>query len=174
MKQIRRKVFETNSSSSHSLVYSKKDRGYNYDLPVDKDGVLTIPFGEFRWGPEILTTPMQKLSYYITDNFSGQGIDVQEVYDTKEAKYLISIIKKNCPQVKEVRFKESEEDIDFGYVDHQSVGTSTGERDLEKLIFSNSIIILIDNDNSDHYGRYFEYDSNDDRVQLPSVENLFK
>ena len=44
---IRFSTFETNSSSSHSLVISKKDRGYTYDFPVDESGILTVPFGEF-------------------------------------------------------------------------------------------------------------------------------
>lgn len=47
MRQIRHNVFETNSSSTHCLAFSKKNRGYSYELPVDEDGVLTIPFGEF-------------------------------------------------------------------------------------------------------------------------------
>ena len=69
MKKIRRYIFETNSSSSHSLAFSKKNRGYSYELPVDEDGVLTIPFGEFGWGPDVLKTPIDKLSYYVTDNY---------------------------------------------------------------------------------------------------------
>lgn len=47
MIKIRKNVFETNSSSTHSLVISKKDRGYDYDGLVIADGVLYISFGEY-------------------------------------------------------------------------------------------------------------------------------
>ena len=77
MIKIRRNVFETNSSSSHSIAYSKKDRGWNYNLPVDEDGVLTIPFGKFGWSANLLKTPIEKLSYYITDNFPWDELGIE-------------------------------------------------------------------------------------------------
>ena len=69
MLKIRKNVFETNSSSTHSLVVSNKERSYDYELPVE-NGVLTIPFGEFGWGPDILVDPIDKLSYLITDRIN--------------------------------------------------------------------------------------------------------
>lgn len=179
MKQIRRGVFETNSSSSHSLAYSKKDRGYDYNLSVDDNGVLTIPFGEFGWGPQILSTPMEKLSYYITDNLSNKFYGEKyskniedEIYEDTKIEHLIRVIKKNCPNVKDVRFQPIDSNwSSLGYVDHQSGGTSNEECDVKKLIFDNSIIIVIDNDNSCHYKDYFE--SWDGREARLSIEKLF-
>lgn len=182
MKQIRRGVFETNSSSSHSLSYSKKDRGTDYNLPVDADGVLTIPFGEFGWGPQILNTPMEKLSYYITDNFGDEysynhsGYELKnfedKIYKNKDIKHLITVIKAVCSSVKEVRFQAMDSPYSpLGYVDHQSRGASNGEADIEKLIFSNSVIIVIDNDNDYNYEDYFE--SWDGHKARKSIEKLF-
>lgn len=168
MIQIRKNVFETNSSSTHSLVISKKERSYDYSLPVDDDGTLTITFGEFGWGPELLITPIEKLSYLVTDR--GGLYDIPEelknaddnaIYDfimeeSEAIKDIVEVVKNCCPEVKEVRFELGDSWNPFGYVDHQSHGTSYGvDLSIEDLIFSNKVVIMIDNDNSCHYEEYF-------------------
>lgn len=166
MVSIRNSVFETNSSSSHSLVFSKKNRGYSYDLPVDADGVLTIPFGEFGWGPDILKTPIEKLSYLITDN-GGYCYDdddkswddlVEEVLNNSRIQEILDIVKSHCPNIKEIVFEPASSYYPRGYIDHDSVGTSN-ETDFEDLVFNNDIIILIDNDNSCYFYDYKEYNN---------------
>ena len=181
MKKIRRYIFETNSSSSHSLAFSKKNRGYSYELPVDEDGVLTIPFGEFGWGPDVLKTPIDKLSYYVTDNYMD-GIDadkdwedvVEELKEKDWVRELIDMIKTNCPYVKEVTFEKSDSYDPFGYVDHQSCGTSH-EDDIsaEELIFSNDVIIIIDNNNSCHFDDYFPWSWGSEVPAEKDIEELF-
>lgn len=150
MINIRNSVFETNSSSSHSLVFSKKNRGYSYDLPVDENGVLVIPYGEFGWGPDILKTPIEKLSYLITDH---GGIDDD----------IIEMIKTKCPKVKEVETEPVDSYWPEGYVDHESVGTSRGVSP-EELVFNNSIIVIIDNDNSCYFYD-IKHSDNDDEIE---------
>ena len=180
MFKIRNGCFETNSSSSHSIALSKKVRGFNYDLPVDEDGVLTIPFGEFGWSANLLKTPIEKLSYYITDNlpWDDLGIDYdywmidlknigdswdevcEKLKETEAFSKMISKIKSCCPEVKSVEFEQNRcGEYPFGYVDHQSCGTShEDDISFEDLIFNNSSIIIIDNDNS----CYFEDWDNED------------
>ena len=164
MLQIRKNVFETNSSSTHSLVISNNERAYNYSLPVE-DGVLTIPFGEFGWGPELLTTPIEKLSYLITDRIDLYEIpeEIKDdddaiqslISDSKPISEIIDTIKGCCPEVKEVRFKLDDWTY-FGDIDHQSSGTSYQDNlSIEEIVFSNKIIIMIDNDNSCYYKEYF-------------------
>lgn len=164
MKQIRNSVFETNSSSSHSIcVSTKKGLGWDNKLPVDQDGTLHIPFGEFGWGPEILSTPVEKISYYCTDHVGHlrnycYGDDkkpwedlIYEFKNKPEIQELIKIIKENCPDVKDVMFISSDSYDPFGYVDHDSSGTSYGVKDLRDYIFNNSVYVIIDNDNSNYY-----------------------
>lgn len=178
MIKIRNSVFETNSSSSHSLVFSKVDRGHDYDLPVDENGVLTIPFGEFGWGPDILRTPLEKLSYIVTDR-GGWSYDddnkswdeiLEELKENDEIQQVIKIVKRNVPAVKEVTFKPASDFYPRGYIDHESQGTSRNA-DTEDIIFDNSIIILIDNDNSRNFGDYFD-DWNGDPA-TKDIEDLF-
>lgn len=183
MIQIRKNVFETNSSSTHSLVISAKNRNYNYSLPVDDDGVLTVKFGEFGWGPKLLKEPIEKLSYLITDRHKIY-YDWEHVPTWKEFEYLISqskniqeiieVIKNCCPEVKEVKFKKCDQYNPLGYVDHESTGTSwSSDLSIEEIIFSNKVIIMIDNDNSCHYEDYFE-DSWNGTPAKKDIENLFK
>ena len=50
MKTIRQNVFETNSSSSHSLcIKSIKDLNKSY-LTISDDDLIHVDFGEFGWG----------------------------------------------------------------------------------------------------------------------------
>ena len=165
MIQIRKNVFETNSSSTHSLVISKKERSYDYHLPVEA-GVLTIPFGEFGWGPELLIEPIEKLSYLVTDRLDMYDIPeeikddedaVQEtIMESDEIRRIVEVVMSCCPNVKKVRFELSDSWNPFGYVDHQSQGTTHDvDLSIEDLIFSNKVVIMIDNDNSCHYEDYF-------------------
>lgn len=168
MIQIRKNVFETNSSSTHSLVISKKERSYDYSLPVDDDGTLTITFGEFGWGPELLIAPIEKLSYLVTDR-SGlydipeelKNADDDAIYDfimeeSEAIKDIVEVVKSCCPEVKEVRFELGDSWNPFGYVDHQSQGTSYDmDLSIEEIVFSNKVIIMIANDNGYYYDEYF-------------------
>ncbi len=166
MIQIRKNVFETNSSSTHSLVISKEDHAYDYHLPVEDDGTLVITFGEFGWGPEILAAPIEKLSYLITDrcglyNISDDESSDQEsikevVMESEAVRDIVETVMRCCPEVKDVVFELNDSWNPFGYIDHQSQGTSYEEDlSIEDIIFSNKVIIMIDNDNSCHYEEYF-------------------
>ena len=181
MLKIRQSVFETNSSSTHSLVISKKDRGYDYDGLIIADGILYISFGEYGWGPAILKYPHEKLSYLITDR-NNISYDWQNPPSKKEFEYMLSqdssiqeiieVVKSCCPEVKEVKYKFGDRYNPLGYVDHQSQGTSyESDLSIEDIIFSNKVIIMIDNDNSYHYESYFDscYGPAED-----DIENLFR
>ena len=181
MIQIRKNVFETNSSSTHSLVISKKDRNYDYDGLIIADGILHISFGEYGWGPAVLKYPHEKLSYLITDR-NNISYDWQNPPSEEEFEYMLSqdgsvqeiieVVKSCCPEVKEVKYEFCDRYNPLGYVDHQSRGTSyESDLSLEDIIFSNKVIIMIDNDNSYHYEDYF------DNYYGPAekdIENLFR
>ena len=64
-KKIRSGVFETNSSSVHSLVFSKEGLEPSV-LPVDKNDKIITDFGEFGREYCIYNTQAEKLSYLIT------------------------------------------------------------------------------------------------------------
>lgn len=141
MIKIRKNVFETNSSSSHSLVYevnsrtgdiNKPDIDYDihlYDFAGDdpKKGILAIHFGEYGWGSDPCDSFRSKLSYLMTQNIPGHGMEYYgNVYDKKEIrietqeqwdevieKYVLTdpkiikildLIKEKCPHIKGFKF----------------------------------------------------------------------
>ena len=67
MKVIRRGVFETNSSSSHSITIMGKDNLQPPCLHVNpEDNRVHVKLGDFGWGPDTLITQEEKLSYLCT------------------------------------------------------------------------------------------------------------
>lgn len=183
MIQVRTTIFETNSSSSHSVVVSKKDRGYCYDMPVDSKGTLIIEFGEYGWGPEVLYTPYDKLCYWMTEYakefwYSSEKKSfetrLQSFKGKKEIEDAIKTIKRLCKNVKKVDFERPFSDEiygGFGSIDHDSVGLVRDE-DFENLIFNNSVIIVIDNDNSNYFKPWNDvYEDNETTLRDP--EELF-
>jgi hypothetical protein len=144
---IRRGIFETNSSSTHSVsIVGKNDYTHTIDvsdLPTPRDLVVDsrynkviTHFGEFGWGPLVYNDPEVKLSYLITmvAETEAKHIDTKEQYFETEGFKLINdtiASKLSCDGV----LLEDEIDIttyDYinlphtsyikidGYIDHQS------------------------------------------------------
>jgi hypothetical protein len=145
MRKIRHGVFETNSSSTHSITVPK-DAAINDSLRVSEDGVCEIETGEFGWEYARYTDAATKASYCAT--FAK---------NTNERSYeyrLISVIK-NKTGAKSVKINQcsNEEYNQWGYIDHQSIENecpqSAFESDecLERFIFSRDSELVTDNDN---------------------------
>lgn len=70
MKQIRRNVFETNSSSSHAISFSNSKHNLDYtQLVPDINGVIHCHFDQFGWwysGGGDTNSAKVKLNYLIT------------------------------------------------------------------------------------------------------------
>lgn len=78
MRQIRKGVFETNSSSVHAICIAT-------DGVIQKSNNLALRFGEYGWDFERIDTPQEKLSYAITALFNAYEYD----YDYVVEKYNI-------------------------------------------------------------------------------------
>lgn len=149
---IRKGTFETNSSSMHSLVITKKEnvitqKELEEDLYISKDGEISIWNGDdlyFDRAPfKMLTQPLEKLEYLVASNSDNP----------KEIKRLIGVFKKLYPKVKEIKFPHDYGSTSpfYGEVDHQSKGFVTSfikENGIseEDFIKNNKYIIIIDGD----------------------------
>ena len=152
---VRTNVFETNSSSSHSLIVTKRT-GYftreeiNEDFWICDDGLCTIwdtsvVFGRSPDRP--LYTFREKLNYllaYYGDNrLSGEKIEELKAIC---AKYIDGFVDFHTNGEEEYGNRFS------GYIDHQSLGLldaffkSHPEVTLEEFLIRKDIVIVIDGD----------------------------
>jgi len=134
MKQtVRFNVFETNSSSTHSLVTGTEEiKKYTFD-----GDELVLSGGEYGWGIEDLTTWQEKANYLAVEAF----------IDTYKKHMLVAALRMMFPDIT-IRFIQEADD--FCYIDHQSSDVVWSDLhnadDVYKLLFSNAVIHL-DNDN---------------------------
>ena len=130
---IRRAVFETNSSSMHSITVSNK-KGVLEILSLDPDGItLTIDCDQdFGWGMQTHYDATTKAAYCVLD-----GMDLD----------LLEKVLKDQTGAKVIHYKNE----DKGNIDHQSYGTAKEELyDYDRVrdfIFNRDSELEIDNDN---------------------------
>lgn len=138
---VRRRVFETNSSSVHTLAIAKTDH-LNDKLFVDQEGVCRIFFGEFGWGPDVYYDAASKASYCLTA--------ATEYNHAEQLEMLHDVIKQQTG-ARTVVFEESCGYNKQGYVDHQSKDVADAAFEnadtLRAFIFNKGSILRIDNDN---------------------------
>lgn len=170
MRLVRNGVFETNSSSAHSLAY-KNTVLRDYDYKPSKDLCLSIKelrltkkpkeyemysymplyFDEYGWGYDVLRSPEEKLSYLMSSvyQYKTWGIVKGDQFFKQVIQWLSELdIVVELPE----EYGESSE-VD-AYVDHQSWNVVTKDmfqtkEDLLTYLFNNDIVIYIENDNSD-------------------------
>ena len=151
MKTVKRiGLFETNSSSSHSISIAQtlhyqttlrnslarvdKTKILKDTLPIS-DGKVTIVQGEFGWGEERYTDAATKASYALTHASRN---------DPDQLAMLRRVLERECKC--EVVFSDVE-----GYIDHQSQGTAheafESEEKLHQFIFNPASVLHIDHDN---------------------------
>lgn len=82
-RKIRKGVFETNSSSVHSLVVSNEGREPS-EFKLNNDGKIEIDFGQFGKDKRIYTSQYDKLSYLITCLYYLSGYDIYDKWEFRE------------------------------------------------------------------------------------------
>lgn len=126
--QIRQAVFETNSSSSHSLTVATFAEGDILDtLYPNNEGVIVVEPDDFGWEWEDYSDPQTKLSYCAIYARDWVGDDTD-----KYLAILTSVIQQQVGTDVVVQYpleKDKNGNYKSGYIDHQSVES----RDLDYL-----------------------------------------
>lgn len=147
MKNIRLNVFETNSSSTHSISISKSSDGVYETLPV-KNGKVVLVGGEFGWEWEKYNDAVTKANYAAVFASGNDSL----------VKMLTDVIKKHTG-AKEVQFKFSSDynssTETWAYIDHQSGPGEEGaaheafknKNSLKEFIFNPDSWLFTGNDN---------------------------
>lgn len=72
--RIRKGVFETNSSSMHSLVIKGEKKINREQLKINKDGFIEAETEDYTWGNFILETAQEKLNYVAACKINEDGL----------------------------------------------------------------------------------------------------
>ncbi len=167
---IREGVFETNSSSSHSISIDHSDFTLSKmpfkAIPENDEGIIEIYPGEFGWEVESYHDAPSKASYCLTF-IKGMDKRDRKVYGDEKPwvetesdnnnQYLKHerMLKKAILEVtkaKDVSFVAREDGYyPWGYIDHQSDSVAAeafeSEENLKAFIFNPKSILHTDNDN---------------------------
>jgi hypothetical protein len=153
MKQIRNMVFETNSSSTHSITL----RGLKDDYIIP-NYTLRVAFGEYGWEQERYDAVRDKLSYAFTmiQYKIPEGKDLYfEIINSEYAKWICEMVKDFCGQEIEIN-KNNSIYYPCGYIDHQSTDIlddfwsddeNEFKKNMKEFIFNSKYGFVTDNDN---------------------------
>lgn len=143
MKTTRHKVFETNSSSTHSITFNDEDSimvSTDWELSWNIIGTtIQVTTNEFGWGREDYNDFYTKLSYLAT-----YIIHHSEGIDGPFHEKLTNLIKEYLNSELEI--------IDGnGHIDHQSVDVassilSESSEYIANYLFNKSVTLIIDSD----------------------------
>jgi hypothetical protein len=152
--QIRDAVFETNSSSSHSVTVSAEELADDFGISKEtlRGGVIRAQTKTYGWEWGRAYSPEAKIAYLVTQLAGGYasgkpGKDVtQQVRQDMRVDSMLALIERRTGCRVEVIGASS------AYVDHNSVGTGVdliGDQDkLMKFIFGQRSYVETGNDNS--------------------------
>jgi len=156
---IRKGVFETNSSSMHSLAVIGADRMNQLNFHTTNiDGVkkISVQSDEYGWSGDDLITPLEKLSYIAT--LIQYKDSSNEIPNSKYFQWLSEMVKDYTGYgLTYIPYLEGDKWNADGYVNHQSTDTldsewSTNEEDfksnMKDIVFNDKYFIVIDNDNN--------------------------
>lgn len=170
MFKIRKGIFETNSSSTHSVSIEGDKKLDNPNLPVYcESNKVKSGFGKFGWEVDSYADQETKLSYLLTmiAEVNKRKDNLCSFYELEDFKKVEDVIKKHCkcdgidigkePEIEKYKWYDGEYysyNID-GYIDHQSTETYHCLDDflndwgvtIEEFIFSPNVWLNTDNDN---------------------------
>lgn len=152
---IRLNVFETNSSSSHSLTVTAGDLVETpFDVDTLRRGVVEVGMSEYGWEWQRYYTARNKLSYLLTQvlRYHGNvptgtnaGVTKELCEEHDELAMMVRVVKDytGC----DLHFVADSS----GYIDHESAGEGMelfrSEDQLKQFLFSASSFVQTGNDN---------------------------
>jgi hypothetical protein len=160
MRTIRKSIFETNSSSTHSL---SLEMGLEWDtITPEADGVIRFYGMDFGWEWQAYNDAYTKAEYCLAD-----GIDREKIREIVEDFT-------GCP----VEFMFNEDDWDVSHIDHESVGTARrslhSTNDLRNFIFNKSSMLFTGNDNGEPPANFYDPPGTVYKWELHFDDMMFK
>ena len=181
--QIRKSVFETNSSSVHTLTITKNPNNLKFPKKLIFDS------GDYGWEHACLTTPEEKASYlwegiiYVFPDHKNKNLTEYNKVIASITKILKSVgvkavFKYNNPKYEEsewgncYEFCDKDGNVDDGYMDHPSelctflYDVCFDKTKLLNYLFSTESFIKTGNDNEDEDYPEEDYETKDYSVYV--------
>lgn len=153
--QVRQQVFETNSSSSHSLTLGKGQlASAPFSPEVMRNGVVVVPLYDYGWEWHRYYSPVSKLSYLASQVLNDKGSYIEANMDALREEFpYIDMLSRVVKEHTGCELKL----YGRGSVDHQSAfgDAANGEElfeseeKLKAFIFDESAFIQTGNDNDE-------------------------
>ena len=164
-KVIRNSVFETNSSSCHSVSVQGKSES-NYYIIVNGDTV-EVKLDEYGWSGYPCDDFYSKLAYALSmvlhteyPDFNHWDEDFwvdQNILETLDGYKLLlkSVNEHSGFKCKKIAIIRIDSDFPYGYIDHQSCEGYNSLQDflddwnvdVDRFLFDDNVVVHIDNDN---------------------------
>lgn len=139
---VRKNVFETNSSSSHSIHIDRSTRLFDTSLLPDKHGHITLRGGQFGWEWKRYNDAKTKANYMA---INGSGLNNK----------LLTTAIKEFTGANHVLYS-----LGDSYIDHQSTSLFSEFKTTKEVIhfiFNPNCWLITGNDNSDSPGYIYEF-----------------
>lgn len=171
MRVLRNGIFETNSSSTHSIIFNSKNVKIEYNL--SESGYIEGSFGDYcsSLTNNIYTTVEEKLRFLLTllaaiqyerkwkTNFQTpiylrEFTTKKELHSMAEYKEIVKLVKRKIPNCKGIRFRRNsfdEKGICMGSMDFHHLPLSLSLEDylrnnsvtLEDFLFNPHVVICM-------------------------------
>jgi hypothetical protein len=170
MKNIRKAVFETNSSSSHSIHIDNETALLDTSLLPNDDGVVILTGGEFGWAWERFNDAVTKANYCAVKE-SGVSLDllkqaIMEQTGAKEVTYIGS-----------GDWDAEKNSGPWAYIDHDSHGTAGDLFTVEMIknfVFNPNCWLVTGNDNEYNPFNLFDFPKTNSDGTLEEVKYAYK
>ena len=141
---IRQNTFETNSSSTHALIFSKQHLQPN-EIPIDSDGNLLVTFGEFD-SEELIESQIGKLAYVLTFMYCHTSYWHDEFEDSYEYKDVKKALCEYTGAKDVVISKDIEPYLNHQLYNDRCLVNYNNEDEVINFVFNADIKLLIDHD----------------------------
>lgn len=153
-KQIRQSVFETNSSSTHSISISPDSKGIYETIVPDDNGVIVLTGGQYGRVWEKYNDPLTKANYCAVD-----------VFKQEDSKDMLKKVIIEHTGAKDVIFGFTTEyengNLEYSYIDHDSEGCTCSafesEQTLKNFLFNPESWLYLSEDNGVQPPNFYDH-----------------
>lgn len=186
MIKIRKNVFETNSSSMHSLCVSKVSEYFTKEEMLTScklsDGNIVINSEDDlcfdRYPFYILASFYDKLRYVIPSFCDQNAENATKESLEKSFSEIINTVKEILPEIDGVVLPNSyydEDEVSYGWIDHQSVGILRNyfeetDTSLKEFLTNKKYIIIVDGDEYEEWEKV----KNSGIINVSIIESEYK